>query len=474
MDDPASLTFLFFLADLSEPIATPTLGWSVLSIASVILLVAANGFFVASEFALVKVRKSRIESNAADGDPASVRLLGMLDNLNAYISATQLGITLSSLALGWIGEPAVASLLEPVLVWVSGVTGIEALSGGTLLHTISFAVAFSLITFLHIVFGELAPKTVALELSERVSYVIAVPLLIFYKLFSYPIRMLDWAGTKTVRLFGLHPTGDHGSTYTEEEIRHLIRISEQSGHVNREEQKLINKVFDFSETTVKEAMVPRTEMVAIPDTFSLQEIASAVQRHGLSRLPVYHGSIDDIVGVVYAKDALNSLLDAKSFSLEKILRKPKYVVDTARLEDVLRQMQREKFHFGFVVDEHGGVEGIITLEDLLEEIVGDISDEHDEEVNEQIDRQPDGSCLLEGGLAVRDLNRRLNMNVPVSESYTTIAGFLMSEAGQVLAEGQTVSFNGHIFTIERVDRRRIKTIRMEKSTPVEETAPASE
>jgi CBS domain containing-hemolysin-like protein len=157
------------------------------------------------------------------------------------------------------------------------------------------------------------------------------------------------------------------------------------------------------------------------------------------------------------------LLEPEEFQLEKVLQKPYYVVDTARLEDVLRQMQTEKFHFGFVVDEHGGIEGIITLEDLLEEIVGDISDEHDEEVNEQINELPDGSYVLDGGLAVRDLNKRLDLHLPISEGYTTIAGFLMSQAGQVLSEGETVPFNGHIFKVEKVNKRRILKVKMEKS-----------
>lgn len=467
MDDPASLVLHFLLADVSEPIATPTFGWSALSIASVVLLVAANGFFVASEFALVAVRKSRIEAQAAEGDAAAIRLLGMLNNLNAYISATQLGITLSSLGLGWLGEPAVASLLEPALVWIGSVTGATFLASGAVLHTISFAIAFSFITFLHIVFGELAPKTAALELSERVSFVIAVPLLIFYRVFYYPIRLLDWAGTKTVRLFGLHPSGEHGSSYTEEEIRQLIRVSEESGHLNKEERTLINKVFEFSETTVKEAMVPRTEIVAVPENSTLEEVVRAFRQHGYSRIPVYRGSLDDMAGFVHSKDVVSYILRPKAFKLERILQKPMYVVDTARLEDVLRQMQKEKFHFGFVVDEHGGIEGIITLEDLLEEIVGDISDEHDEEVNEQIHRLPDGSVLLDGGLAIRDLNRRLDVSLPVSESYTTVAGFLMSEAGSVLAAGDTVPFNGHTFTVEKVNKRRITQIRMDSSEPAD-------
>ncbi|MGD9563618.1 MAG: hemolysin family protein [Pyrinomonadaceae bacterium] len=466
MDDPASLSFLLFLAEASEPVVVPSFGWSVISILSVILLVAANGFFVASEFALVAVRKSRIEAQAAEGDKAAERLLGMLNNLNAYISATQLGITLSSLGLGWIGEPAVAALLDPLLVWIASATGATFLASGAVLHTVSFAIAFSLITFLHIVFGELAPKTAALELAEKVSYVIAVPLLVFYKVFYYPIRLLDWAGTRTVRLFGLHPSGEHGSSYTEEEIRQLVRVSEESGHLNKEERTLINKVFEFSETTVKEAMVPRTEIVAVPENITLEEIVKAFRQHGYSRLPVYRGSLDDMAGFIHSKDVLPYVLRPKAFRPERIIQKSMYVVDTARLEDVLRQMQKEKFHFGFVVDEHGGIEGIITLEDLLEEIVGEISDEHDEEVNEQISGQPDGSVLLDGGLAVRDLNRRLTMNLPVSEGYTTVAGFLMSVAGSVLSPGDVVPFNGHTFTVEKVKKRRIVQVRMH-DTPLQ-------
>lgn len=473
MDDPASLSFLLFFADSTATVEWPTAGWSILSISSVILLVLANGFFVASEFALVAVRKSRIEALAADGDPAAVRLLGMLNDLNAYISATQLGITLSSLGLGWVGEPAVASLLDPILVWLAGVTGFGVIASGAVLHTISFAIAFSLITFLHIVFGELAPKTAALELSEKVSFFIAVPLKLFYKA-GYPfIRVLDWAGNRTVRLFGLHPSGEHGSSYTEDEIRQLIRVSQASGHVNEEERRLIDQVFEFSETTVKEAMIPRTEIVAVSDSCTLEQMADAFRTHGFSRLPVHRESLDDVAGIVHVKDVLNALIDRGEFTLESILQKPNYVVDTARLEDVLRQMQTEKFHFGFVVDEHGGVEGIITLEDLLEEIVGDISDEHDEEVSEQIDEQPDGTFLLDGGLAVRDLNKRLTLNIPISDAYTTVAGFLMSESGQILNEGDVVPYNGHSFRIEKVEKRRVLSVRMFTTAPAEEAEPVS-
>ena len=286
MDDPASL-ILLFAADIGSAAEMPTLFSSVLKIALVIFLVLANGFFVASEFALVAVRKSRIEAMVNEGDPAAVRLLAMLNNLSAYISATQLGITLSSLALGWVGEPAVAALLEPLLVSLGNATGAAFLSSGAVLHTISFTISFSIITFLHIVFGELAPKTAALELSEKVSFFVATPLRLFYAVFSYPIRALDWAGTKTVRIFGLHASGEHGSSYTEDEIRSLIKLSQESGHLNEEERRLINKVFEFSETTVKEAMIPRPEVIAVPVWSSLTEIAKLFGESSFSRLPVY-------------------------------------------------------------------------------------------------------------------------------------------------------------------------------------------
>jgi CBS domain containing-hemolysin-like protein len=459
--DPASSLSVFLLFAEPGSDALPTLTSSLLKILAVVLLVLGNGFFVASEFALVAVRMSRVEALAAEGNKSADRLLDLLNNLNAYISATQLGITLFSLGLGWVGEPAVAALLDPILVRIGHATGLMFLASGAILHTISFTIAFSLITFLHIVFGELAPKTAALELSERVALMIAMPMQIFYRIFYPFIRLLDWTGTKTVRLFGLRPSDEHGSIYTEDEIRQLVRVSHASGHLNEEEQRLIDKVFEFSETTVREAMVPRTAIVAIPHSSSLEQIAKSFRQHGYSRLPVFRESLDDIAGFIHSKDLMPFLLRPKLFKIEKVLQKPLYVVDTARLEDVLRQMQREKFHFGFVVDEHGGVEGIITLEDLLEEIVGDISDEHDEEVNEQIQPDGDDAYFLDGGLAIRDLNKRLDMHLPVSEGYTTVAGFLMSEAGQILSEGDSVPFNGHVFKIEKVEKRRILKVRME-------------
>lgn len=450
MINSAGKPLLFILAEFGEAAEAPSYVSAAGKVFLVIVLVLVNGFFVAAEFAYVGVRRSRVEALAEEGSRGARRLLGILDNLNAYLSACQLGITLASLALGALGEPTVEALLGNVLGELP-----ESVRG-----IISYGIALLLITSLHITLGEQAPKLFGLQLAERVAIITALPMQIFYKIFKPLIRSLDWASAKVVKIFGIEATSDHASTYTEEEIRQLIRISEESGHLNQEERTLINQVFEFSETTVKEAMIPRTEIIAVPATSTLTDIAKAFRRHGYSRLPVYRESLDDIAGVIHSKDVMTYLLRPKAFTLSRVLQKPVYVVDTAKLEDVLRQMQREKFHFGFVVDEHGGVEGIITLEDLLEEIVGDISDEHDEEVNEQIRPQPDGSYVLDGGLAVRDLNRRLNLNLPVSESYTTVAGFLLAEAGELLSEGDTVESGRYLFKIEKVDKRRVVRVRL--------------
>ena len=426
-------------------------GMLVFKFALVIFLVLLNGFFVAAEFALVGVRSSRIETLVAAGSKSARRLMGLLQNLNAYLSACQLGITLASLALGWVGEPAVARVLEGPL---SGLSEWWR-------HAIAFAIAFSIITSLHIVLGEQAPKLIGLAGAEKVALAVALPLQLFYKVFSWPIRALDWASVRTVQLLGIKATAEHASTYTEEELRRLVDISRESGHLRAEERRLIHRVFEFSDTLVREAMVPRTEMAAIRYTNDLEEITHAFEQHRYSRLPVYRETFDDVCGFIHSKDVMPCMLQADNFKIEDVLQPPLYVVNTARLEHVLRQMQKAKMHFGFVVDEHGGLEGIITLEDLLEEIVGEISDEHDEEVNEQITEIDERNYFLDGGLAVRDLNRRLKLNVPESEKYTTVGGFLMTEAGHVLKPGDEVPYDGLVFKVERVEKRRVRRVKLE-------------
>jgi CBS domain containing-hemolysin-like protein len=458
MDDPDPIRAVLILSQLGLQTSLSTLDVA-LKLLIVLVLVAANGFFVAAEFALVSLRRSRIQILADTGSRAAKRVLALLDNMNAYLSACQLGITLASLGLGWVGEPAIARLLEGPFSGLSE----------TARHGLAFGIAFSIITALHIVLGEQAPKLLGLERAEKISLAIAMPLQAFYWFFRWPIRALDAASVRVVRLFGLNASAQHAASYTEAEIRQLVDTSRESGHLRAEERRLIHKVFEFSDTTVREAMVPRTEVAAIPAGFNFEEITKAFEQHRYSRLPVYRESIDNVIGFIHSKDVMSYLLRPETFRWDYVLQQPLFVVDTARLDDVLRQMQKAKIHFGFVVDEHGGLEGIITLEDLLEEIVGEISDEHDEEVNEQITKLGDRRFLLEGGLAVRDLNRRLQLHIPESEGYTTIAGFLMTAAGHVLRPGEVVKHNGLMFTIDRVERRRVVRVRLDLQEPTETT-----
>lgn len=433
----------------------------IINILIVLFLVLANGFFVASEFALVGVRRSRVVTLADAGNTRAKLLLGLVDNLNAYISATQLGITLASLALGWIGEPAVAHLLEIPL---------KGRISETLLHTIAFTIAFSVITFLHIVLGELAPKTLALERAEKTALAIAWPMQLFYRIFRWPIRLLDWAGTRTVRLFGLNPSGEHASIYTEAELRQLIDISRRSGHLEKDEQEMINSVFEFSDAEVREAMIPRTAVDAIRENVTLEEAKNAFRTLGYSRLPVYCERLDDIVGILFRRDLEPYLEEEQenSFDLVKLLHKPQFIPATARLGAALKQMQSSRTHLAIVIDEHGGMEGIVTLEDLLEEIVGEINDEFDEEVRSQINKEADGTYLLSGMLTVRDANRRLKLNLPEDRGYTTIAGFLLAQSGRLLKEGETLEYDRFSFKVETIEKRRIRRIRFR---PAGENAP---
>jgi len=462
MDDPAS-TILALLSGGSE---FPSFVSIAAKFAAVLFFLLVNAYFVGAEFALIAVRRPRLEARAAAGSHRAASALRLLDNPTLFINASQLGITIASLVLGALGEPAFAALIEPLALRVT-----PQPQAAYLAHLGAIVIALSLMTFLHMVLGELLPKMIALERAEALSLFTARPLEIFAKLFRWPLWIFNKTGAGLARLFGLKSSLHHTAVYSEEELRQLVDISRESGHLRAEERRLIHRVFEFSDTLVREAMVPRTEIAAVAINCSLQDIRDAFDQHGYSRLPVYEGSLDNIAGFIHSKDLMPFLLKPEEFRLEHVLKPPTYVVDTARLEDVLRQMQKAKSHFGFVVDEHGGVEGIITLEDLLEEIVGDISDEHDEEVNEQITQVDSRSYLLDGALAVRDLNRRLRTSLPESEAYTTIGGFLMTEAGHVLQAGETIEYEGLKFYVEKVERRRLHSVRLELSAKLVEPHP---
>jgi len=367
-----------------------------------------------------------------------------------------------------LGEPALARVIAALLERVT--TGLPAdlfarvgapstWLGPVAVHSMAIALAFALITFLHVVAGELAPKTLALERTPQVALHIARPMAAFYRL-SFPfVRLLNRSGLGLVRLLGIPPSRTQGGMYAEE-IQHLINLSREQGLLEAEEHQLISNVFHFTTTTAREAMRPRADMVVIEASTPFEEILRVFEKTGYSRLPVYRGEMDNIIGILHGKDLLRYLRQPERFRLEAVLHRPLFVPDTAPLDEVLRQMRQQKSHLALVVDEYGAIEGLITLEDVLEELVGEIADEHDLD-EERIHVRPDGTILMEGSVTVREVNRRLQLNIPESDEYTTIAGFIMARLGKLPLPGDQVVHNGVAFIVEKVEGRRLAQLRVE-------------
>jgi CBS domain containing-hemolysin-like protein len=434
-------------------------------LAAVLLLVLANAFFVASEFSLVSVRRSRVGTLVAEGNRRARTLLRVIDHLDAYISATQLGITLASLALGWIGEPTLAAMFTPVFQFVLPGAASEIAA-----HSVAVAIAFAMMAFLHIVLGELAPKTLALERAEAVALAVARPMEIFYRVFKAPIWVLNRSGSLMLRWFGFRSTAEHTAVYTEEELRQLVGLSHKSGHLIEDERQLINNVFDFTEATVESVMVPRTEIEALDAELNPLEMLDVFEQTRYSRMPIYRDSLDNIIGIVLHKDLSRAARRGGAATLEEFVRSPIFIPTHVKLNDALRMLRRSSEHMALVVDEHGGVEGLVTLEDLLEEIVGDIRDEHDEAAARQIVEEPDGAYNVRGNLSIRDANKLLNLSLPESDAYHTIAGFMMARAGRLLNTGESIEYNGLKLSVESTIRNRIVETKIES---VKEETPAS-
>ncbi|MBS1790521.1 MAG: HlyC/CorC family transporter [Acidobacteria bacterium] len=431
--------------------------WPFFKILLVLLLILANGFFVAVEFALIRVRRPRIEALANAGKPSARAVLRALDQLDAIISATQFGITLASLALGWVGESTLEHLFEPFLMRVLPPNLAVAAA-----HTTSAVLAFSIITYFHIVLGEFAPKALAIEFAERIALAVARPMQLFYRTFKPLIWIINVSGIRFIRAFGIKAALGHHAAYTEEELRQIVSASHESGHLGEGEKDLIHNVFEFTDLTAREVMIPRTKIVALEQNSGFAEVVNQFQLSGYSRLPVYQEHFDNIIGIVHSKDVMGYTLRPQEFDLKEITRPPVFIPDSAQLGNVLSRMQRDRIHLVIVVDEHAGVEGILTLEDLLEEIVGEIEDEHDETQTETSPQNAENGLSLDASLSVREANRKFNLHLPESEGYTTIAGFLIAEAGRLLNQGDIIEHKGSRFTIERVASRRITQVKMER------------
>jgi len=420
-----------------------------LRLAAVVALVAANAFFVAAEFALVGSRRTRLDEMAQAGSRRAGMARRAINNLRRYISATQLGITLSSLALGWIGEPALAALLGRAFSALPRPLDVIAT------HSVAVAVSFAIITLLHIVLGELVPKAVGLLYPERVSEVLAVPLAGFTWVMAAPIALLNGLANGLLRLLKVPSPGNHERLHSPEEIRMLVEQSEEGGRLGRENARLLEGVFEFSEKNAEEVMTPRTEMVAMDCDDSVEAAADVVARAGRSRYPVYRESLDDIVGVVHAKDVLAALRNQSGTTLRGIMRSPLFVPGTREVEDVLADMKRLKVHLAVVLDEYGGTAGLVTMEDLLEEIVGPIYDEYDRPAAPPAR----DARLIDGGMPISQFNTENDAELDDSD-YTTIGGFVFGRLGRLPRPGDRVEAAPFTFEVAEMEGRRVKGVRL--------------
>jgi CBS domain containing-hemolysin-like protein len=429
-------------------------------LAVVLLLVLANGYFVAAEFAIVSIRRSQVEALVADGNRRARAVLRVMGDITAFISACQFGITVASLVLGWLGEKNLAQLIEPGLDRILP----ESISPIVAAHTIASFTALAVVTYLHLLLGEFVPKAVALERTERVALAVARPMEIFYKVFKAPIWLINKSGILALRMLGMHASDGHSKAYSEEELRSLVTLSHQSGHLIEDEQRLIHNVFDFTDATVESVMTPRTELEALDSNLPLEEMLEQIEQIGYSRMPVYRDSLDNVIGIVLHKDLGRIVRRGAQASIEDVIRPAVFLPTTMRLNDALRSLRRSSAHMALVVDEHGGVEGLVTLEDLIEEIVGDIRDEHDEVAVRQIVEQADGSFTVSGRLSIKEANRVMDLGLPESDSYHTVAGFMMARAGRLLRQGESVDYNALRMTVENINGNRIVEARVERTT----------
>ncbi len=428
-------------------------------LAAIIILLLLNGFFVAAEFALVRSRRIRLESMVRAGDRLAQVARYATNNLVRVLSASQLGITLASLALGWVAESALGDTFAG---WLTALPlGLEE----AVRLTVAAVLALALATFLHVVFGELAPRAMALNHPEEFAKWLAPPLLAFAWLTRPFTWVLNHAAAAVLRAAHQRVDVAPEAVHSPEELRMLVEQSEVGGAIERQDAQLIEGVFEFSEKNAREVMTPRTEVVGIPLDASLDDALAIVEESNFSRYPVYDGSIDNVVGLVLAKDLLRVLRrDPRGFTVASIMRRVHVVPGSREVEDVLADFKRLKEHMAVVLDEFGGTAGVVTMEDLLEEIVGEILDEYDEP-EARAASSAAGEALIPGATHITDVNEQYGLSVP-DDDYTTIGGYVFGALGRLPAVGDHVSVNGTTFTVREMDGRRIETVALRREPNV--------
>lgn len=426
------------------------------------LLIAFTAFFVAYEFAIVKVRGTRIDQLVSEGNKNAIAAKTIVTNLDEYLSACQLGITVTALGLGWLGEPTVEHILHPLLSYFNMPESVSSIT--------SFIVAFASVTFIHVVVGELAPKTFAIQKAEEVTLLFARPMILFYKIMYPFIKALNGSARFIVGIFGLKPASEHEVAHSEEELQLIISESYKSGEINQSEYKYVNNIFEFDDRNANEIMVPRTEIIAFDISQSLNECLQIVTKENYTRYPVIDGEKDNIVGMVNMKEVFTEYIRGKNVetSIQEYVRPVIQVIESIPIHDLLLKMQKERVHMAILMDEYGGTAGLVTVEDILEEIVGEIRDEFDADEVPEINKISENKTIVEGKVLIDEINDLFGLDLDDSDM-DTIGGWILSEKMDVV-EGDKVRYDDYEFKVLEIDGYHIKSLEILKIAKQESIA----
>ena len=412
-----------------------------------ILLVFLNSFFVAAEFAMVKVRASQLELKVQSGNHFAIVAKRIISHLDGYLAATQLGITLASLGLGWIGEPVVAKIIKNMMT-LAGIEITDELS-----NQIALPVAFILITMLHIIFGELAPKSIAIQRPQRIVLIIALPLQFFAFVFRPFIWLLNGTANLLLKTIGISNIQGK-EVHSSEEIKYLVKQGKESGEIEQADYDIIKNAFEFSERTAKQIMIPRTQVVAIDINDFQEKMLESLIEENYSRIPCYADSLDNVVGVLYLKDILIRLRHNEPIKISSIMRSVLIVPETKRIAPLMKEFQLKHQQIAVVVDEYGGTQGIVTMEDILEELVGEIQDEYDNETP-FVEKKGEKSYNVLASASLDDINELLPHPLTMNEDYETLAGYLSFKLGRIPNINEKISFDDYEFTILKKNKNSI-------------------
>ncbi|TKX31848.1 hemolysin family protein [Campylobacter aviculae] len=445
--------------DLNQTLPTASFdaGYSILMVAVALALVFLNGFFVLSEFSIVKVRRSKLEEMIKEKKSGAKQALEVSSKLDTYLSACQLGITLSSLALGWIGEPAIAKMLEAALLKL----GFNAV----VIHTISFIIAFSIITLLHVVLGELVPKSIAIAIADKAVLWIARPLHWFWILFLPCIKIFDFLAAMNLKIFGIKPAKESELTHSEEEIKIIASESQKGGVLDEFETEIIRNAVDFSDTVAKEIMTPRKDMVCLNKQKTYAENMQIICEHKHTRFPYIDGSKDSILGMIHIRDIVQNELKSKSENLDSFIKPLILVPENISISKVLVRMNKERSHTALVIDEYGGTAGILTMEDIMEEIIGEIKSENEEDSYKKL---ADNIYEFQGRCDIETVEEMLLISYDEDLEQVTIGGYVFNLLGRLPVVGDRIEDELCYYEVKKMDGNSIERVKVVKKTDEEE------